>query len=223
MFTDDNQDPVAEPEEFSFGKSRVTGLNWSGWGNDEATASGTLEETDCSQGGCSQGPTVTSDAEVSLTSIRDCGGQRQYTEGKLQTRTPDGDPYEGKLFSSEADCAPTLVPSADDTGAESSKSIPSVRERPLRERWNDGAPEWQYTIVVGSTQSRAEAEDLIDGTDEGQDYVCGVLRSDAYSSLAPGFWVSWCDHSSSAAGLQNQLEELQSAGFADAYVRQVSK
>ena len=84
--------------------------------------------------------------------------------------------------------------------------------------WPSGTSGW--TVILASKTSRAEAEAFAaDAADHGS---TGVLHSDEYSSLRPGYWVAF-------AGRFDDSEEAKAAaslwrdrGFGDAYPRFVA-
>jgi hypothetical protein len=82
-----------------------------------------------------------------------------------------------------------------------------------------------YTVVLasasesaGRTQADAAAERAVQaGLAE-----VGVLRSSDYSSLRPGYWVTYSGIYDTEAEARAALSSAQGAGFSDAYPRRVS-
>ena len=62
--------------------------------------------------------------------------------------------------------------------------------------------------------ARATADELTEGG-----FDSGVLHSDDYSSLEPGFWVAYVGPFDDVGGAQAAVGELQGAGYTAAYPR----
>jgi hypothetical protein len=79
-----------------------------------------------------------------------------------------------------------------------------------------------YTVVLVSAKSRkqanAKAQEAI-----GRGIPAGILRSDDYSSLNPGYWVVFAGTYNSAGAARSKANDYQSQGFAQAYPRLVKK
>lgn len=79
-----------------------------------------------------------------------------------------------------------------------------------------------YTIIVASKESRTEAEAVArDAADGGA--PAGILRSDRYTTLRPGFWVAFIDEFDSAQAAKADLDKYRSRRFSDAFVDLISK
>jgi cell division septation protein DedD len=74
-----------------------------------------------------------------------------------------------------------------------------------------------FVAVVGSDGDEATAQARRDELTE-SGYDAGVLHSDDYASLEPGFWVAYVGPFPDDAGAQGAVDELATDGY-DAYVR----
>jgi hypothetical protein len=86
--------------------------------------------------------------------------------------------------------------------------------------WPGGKEGW--TAIIASKQSRAEAEAAAAQASDLATTV-GILRSDDYTTLNPGYWVAFVGDYSSAPEADSQLPALGRRGFTDAYVRFISQ
>ena len=84
------------------------------------------------------------------------------------------------------------------------------------------AGETAFTIVLASTDTRGRAEAKArDAVERG--IPAGVLRSDDYSSLKPGFWVVFAGQYATSAKAEADIEKYAGMGFGGGYPRQVKK
>jgi hypothetical protein len=77
-----------------------------------------------------------------------------------------------------------------------------------------------YTVVLASTQARAEAEAVADQA-RGALPKVGVLRSGDYSSLRSGYWVAFSGVFGGKTTATRNATDARAAGFSRAYVRWV--
>jgi hypothetical protein len=82
--------------------------------------------------------------------------------------------------------------------------------------WPSGKSGW--TVVLASKTSESEANDVAQGfVDDGIADV-GVLRSDDFSSLKPGFWVVYSGEYDSQSQASSALDGIDAQ---DAYIRRI--
>ena len=75
-----------------------------------------------------------------------------------------------------------------------------------------------FVAIVVSETDEATARSIGDQlTDAG--FASGVLRSDDYSSLEPGFWVAYVGPFDDVGGAQGAVSDLQGEGYTGAYPR----
>jgi hypothetical protein len=75
-----------------------------------------------------------------------------------------------------------------------------------------------FVAVVVSETDEAAARGTADELTEGG-FDSGVLHSDDYTSLEPGFWVAYVGPFDDVGGAQAAVGELQSAGYTASYPR----
>ena len=75
-------------------------------------------------------------------------------------------------------------------------------------------------LVSASTHKQANTK-AREANSRGID--AGVLHSNNYSSLNPGYWVVFAGQYDSVDAARNKAEEYQGQGFAQAYPRLVKK
>jgi predicted nucleic acid-binding Zn ribbon protein len=79
-----------------------------------------------------------------------------------------------------------------------------------------------YTVVLVSAKKKAQADAKAhEAISRGID--AGVLHSNDYSSLNPGYWVVFAGQYDSADQARSKLDEYSSKGFPGGYPRQVKK
>jgi hypothetical protein len=75
-----------------------------------------------------------------------------------------------------------------------------------------------FVAVVVSEPEEATARTTADELTE-SGFDSGVLHSDDYSSLNPGFWVAYVGPFDDVAGAQSAVSDLAGAGYTAAYPR----
>jgi TIR domain/SPOR domain len=76
-----------------------------------------------------------------------------------------------------------------------------------------------YTVILASESNRAAAEAAAERAPAGASP--GILRSDDYASLRPGYWVAFSGRYTTETEAQEATERLRGQGFSDAYPRYV--
>jgi hypothetical protein len=99
------------------------------------------------------------------------------------------------------------------------KSKPKPKPAPIRQ-WPAGASGW--TAVLVSRQRRSAAEKNARRAIRAG-IPAGMLDSDDFSSLTPGYWVVFAGRTSSRAKAEQLAERYADKGFADAYARFVEE
>lgn len=75
-----------------------------------------------------------------------------------------------------------------------------------------------FVAVVVSERDEASARATADELTEGG-FDSGVIHSDDYGSLNPGFWVAYVGPFDDVAGANGAVTELESAGYTASYAR----
>lgn len=75
-----------------------------------------------------------------------------------------------------------------------------------------------YVVVVSSETDESDAQQLRDELTE-SGYDAGVLRSDDFSSLEPGYWVAYTGPFDDVPAAEASKAELVTAGYSAAYSR----
>ena len=81
-----------------------------------------------------------------------------------------------------------------------------------------------YTVVLASVaeaNGRAAADSAAQRATNAGLAAVGVLRSSDFSSLRPGYWVTYAGVYGSLAAAQGALPQAQAAGFPSAYTRHI--
>jgi hypothetical protein len=86
--------------------------------------------------------------------------------------------------------------------------------------WPDGRD--AYTVVLVSAKSRSQARTKAEEA-IGRGIPAGILRSDDYSSLNPGYWVVYAGQYDTVEEARRKASDYQGQGFAQAYPRQVKE
>jgi hypothetical protein len=87
-------------------------------------------------------------------------------------------------------------------------------------KWPAG--ESAYTVVLISAKSRSQADTKArEAKDRG--IPAGILRSNNYSSLNPGYWVVFAGQYDDAEAARAKASDYQGQGFSQAYPRLVEK
>ena len=98
------------------------------------------------------------------------------------------------------------APGGSSTGAGSVASWPAGRSG--------------FTVVLVSSSSRAEARREAERA-VGAGLPGGLLRSNDFSSLNPGYWVAYAGEFDSRAEAARRAQSYAAQGFADAYPRRI--
>jgi hypothetical protein len=77
-----------------------------------------------------------------------------------------------------------------------------------------------WTAIAGSFETKAEADSTA-AILKGKGLDADVLLSSDYSSLRPGYWVTFLGHFPDSSDAQNAVEQLRTLGYSDAYTREV--
>jgi hypothetical protein len=121
---------------------------------------------------------------------------------------------------------PETIPPASVPPATATPTTPSVPSTPPSTP-SSGIAKWPvgktaYTVVLVSAGSREQARSKAqEAVSRGID--AGVLHSNDYSSLNPGYWVVFAGQYSTADEARSHIEEYASKGFSGGYPRQVKK
>ena len=149
------------------------------------------------------GPTRTEPTSSSITGGTDTSA--------TDTSATDTSATETDTSATETD---TTATETDTTATE-----PTETEAPPDD-WPAGTA--AYTVILKSvdksTAERSEAESFAAGVTEG---TAGILDSDNYSSLRPGWWVVYTGQYDDAAAARAAAEDLR-ASYPDAYARSVA-
>jgi hypothetical protein len=114
--------------------------------------------------------------------------------------------------------ATTPAPGATTTTPGATTPAPGASGSGATLTWPQG--ESGYTVVLASVRDRAAAERAAEqARNAGID--AGVLSSDDFESLRPGYWVAFAGRLSSARGAGDAAERHRAQGFPDAYPRRV--
>lgn len=98
--------------------------------------------------------------------------------------------------------------------------VSDVTVAPRAGDWPSGKE--AYTIIIASKETEAEAVDIAEKA-AGKGLNSGVIRSDSYTTLLPGFWVAYAEDFSSFDSAEKRLEWFHTHGFADAFAELISE
>jgi hypothetical protein len=79
-----------------------------------------------------------------------------------------------------------------------------------------------YTVVLVSSKSKSQANSKAREA-KTRGISAGVLHSNDYSSLNPGYWVAFAGQYKSASAARSKADSVRSQGFSQAYPRLVKK
>jgi hypothetical protein len=122
----------------------------------------------------------------------------------------------------DPNATPTPAPGTTPTPSPSPTETPEPTTTPdsgssTVGEWPAGKSGW--TVVLASTTSQSAAESRADGfTNDGISGV-GVLNSDDFGSLKPGYWVVFSGEYDTQAQARDALDGIDAS---DAYVRRIS-
>jgi len=110
----------------------------------------------------------------------------------------------------------TPSPGATTTPAPGATASPTTSASGSFPGWTGGDG---WTIIIESATSQAKAESVATAAQNGGETV-GILKSDDYSNLNPGYQVVFTEKFDSKSAAQDTLSDVQK-DYPDAYVRQV--
>jgi septal ring-binding cell division protein DamX len=87
-------------------------------------------------------------------------------------------------------------------------------------KWPAGTTAYTVVLVSASTHKQANTK-AREAKSRGID--AGVLHSNNYSSLNPGYWVVFAGQYSTADEARSHIDEYASKGFSGGYPRQIKK
>jgi predicted nucleic acid-binding Zn ribbon protein len=126
------------------------------------------------------------------------------------TTTPDPNatttPDPNATTTPDPNASPTPTP--DNSGTDSGSTFTE---------WPGGSG---YTVIIESASTQSKAESVATEA-QGQGHTVGILHSDDYSSLNPGYYVVFTEKYSSESEAQTGLDAIKS-DYPDAYVRRVA-
>jgi hypothetical protein len=112
---------------------------------------------------------------------------------------------------------PTTTPTPEATTTPEATATPdSGGSSPGTAEWPAGKTGW--TVVLASTTSESSANDKAEGFASDGIANVGVLRSDDFSSLKPGFWVVFSGEYDTQDQARDALDGIDAS---DAYVRRI--
>lgn len=118
-----------------------------------------------------------------------------------------------------ASSAPASNPEPVEADPRTSDEPEPVELAPDTGDWPAG--EEAYTILIASKESEAEAAEFAEkATSKGVE--AGVLRSDGFTTLIPGYWVAYGEQFETMGEAEDRLNWFHEHGFPDAFVRPIS-
>ena len=115
---------------------------------------------------------------------------------------------------------PTASPSSKPKPEPKPEPRPGPKPATLRQ-WPAGASGW--TVVLVARERRSAAEKRAREAVRAGIPAVGILRSEDYSSLDPGYWVAFAGRTSSRAKAEQLAERYARKGFGGAYPRFVEE
>jgi hypothetical protein len=116
---------------------------------------------------------------------------------------------------------PATIPSVT-TPTTTTPTVPTTTSSSVVGTWPAGQS--GYTVVLASVaenNGRSAADAAAQRATAAGLSSVGVLRSSDYSSLRPGYWVTYAGVYTTLAAAQSALPQARAAGFPSAYTRQV--
>jgi hypothetical protein len=133
------------------------------------------------------------------------------TESPTGTTTPDPDatttPDPNATTTPDPNASPTPTPDDSGTGSGSGSTF---------SEWPGGSG---YTVIIESASTQSKAESVATEA-QGKGHTVGILHSDDFSSLNPGYYVVFTEKYSSESEAVTGLDAIKS-DYPDAYVRRV--
>jgi hypothetical protein len=114
-----------------------------------------------------------------------------------------------------------IVSTATGEDGDSAEATTEAAPAGENDSWPAGFGGW--TVVLGSSSSRAEAESIAaEAVDAGLPQV-GVLYSSNYSTLNDGYWVTYTGVLDGRPEARERQHLARTSGFHDAYAREVAE
>ncbi len=141
------------------------------------------------------------------------------TPTPLPTATVSPLPTESATPAGTATAEPstTATPTGTPTGGGNTQSGGSGATSSTFPDWPGGTG---YTVIIESAGDLAKAEKVAT-TAQGQGHTVGILHSDDYSSLNPGYYVVFTEKYDSQSAAESGRDAVKS-DYPDAYVRKVA-
>jgi hypothetical protein len=142
----------------------------------------------------------------------------QATPAPATTPTPDPTLIDPNARPTpDTGITPSPTPSPESTPSPEPTSTPDTSGGGSIASWPAGESGW--TVVLASTTSKSSADDKAQGfIDDGISGV-GVLNSDDFGSLNPGYWVVYSGQYDSQAEARSALDSVETN---EAYVRRIA-
>jgi hypothetical protein len=106
------------------------------------------------------------------------------------------------------------------TPSSASSGTAEVTVTPQAGDWPEG--EEAQTIIIASKETKPEAAAIAERA-AAKGLESGVIRSDSYTTLLPGFWVAFAEQFKSFQAAEERLPWFHSHGFADAFPELISE
>jgi hypothetical protein len=114
--------------------------------------------------------------------------------------------------------APT--PTATDTATPEATSTPGSSTGATSSQFSDWPGGKGWTVIIESASNLSKAESVATSA-QGKGHTVGILHSDDYSSLNPGYYVVFTEKYSSQSAAETGRDGIK-GDYPDAYVRQVT-
>jgi hypothetical protein len=138
------------------------------------------------------------------------------TETASPTGTATVDPNATATASPDAGATATATATPGATSSPQATATPGTGTGSTFADWPGGSG---WTVIIESASARSKAESVATAA-QGKGHTVGILHSDDYSSLNPGYYVVYTEKYSSQSAASAGLKTIKS-DYPDAYVRQV--
>jgi cell division septation protein DedD len=157
-------------------------------------------------------------AIVALSGGKEKLGQATPTPSAAQPAPPTATPTftTTPAPTATATTTPGATATATATPSPSATASPTTTATGSFADWPGGSG---WTVIIESATTRAKAETVATAA-QGKGHTVGILHSDDYSSLNPGYYVVFTQKYGSQSEAQSGRDGIK-ADYPDAYVRQV--